>query len=132
MIPLVDSAGIYCRVCHFLPVKDADQDKLNTEHRTQSMDFGVVLEGEIELTLDDGAKKTMRKGDVVVQRGTIHVRGWDLMWRSTLLIECIQDWHNGSDEVCSMLFVLIPSDKVKVEKTGEILDPTAWPGPVED
>jgi hypothetical protein len=73
MIPLVDSAGVYCRVCHFLPVKDAGEDTLNTEHRTQSIDFGVVLQGEIELTLDDGVKKTMRKGDVVVQRGTIHV-----------------------------------------------------------
>lgn len=75
LIPLVDDSGIYCRVCHFLPVSNQDEDTLNIEHRTQSIDFGVVLEGEIQLTLDDGAKKILRKGDVVVQQGTMHV--WD-------------------------------------------------------
>lgn len=42
-------------------------------HRTVSVDYAVVLEGEIDLVLDDNATKTMRKGDVAVQRGTIHV-----------------------------------------------------------
>lgn len=74
LIPLVDASGIYCRVCHFNPVADPDQDNLNIVHRTQSIDFGVVLEGEIQLSLDDGAKKILRKGDVVVQQGTLHVR----------------------------------------------------------
>lgn len=73
LIPLVDASGIYCRVCHFLPVSNPEEDTLNIEHRTQSIDFGVVLEGEIQLTLDDGEKKILRKGDVVVQRGTMHV-----------------------------------------------------------
>lgn len=73
LIPLVDDSGIYCRICHFLPVLNPDEDTLNIEHRTESIDFGVVLEGEIQLTLDDGEKKTLRKGDVVVQQGTMHV-----------------------------------------------------------
>lgn len=42
-------------------------------HRTISVDYGVVLKGEIELVLDDGVKTLMKEGDVVVQRGTIHV-----------------------------------------------------------
>jgi len=54
-------------------VSNPEEDTLNVEHRTQSIDFGVVLEGEIQLTLDDGEKKILRKGDVVVQRGTMHV-----------------------------------------------------------
>lgn len=69
----MDDTGIFCRVCHFNPVSNPDEDTLNIVHRTQSIDFGVVLEGEIQLSLDDGAKKVLRKGDVVVQQGTIHV-----------------------------------------------------------
>lgn len=42
-------------------------------HRTISVDYAVVLEGEIDLVLDDNLTKTMRKGDVAVQRGTVHV-----------------------------------------------------------
>lgn len=43
-------------------------------HRTQSLDYGLVVEGEVEMELDDGVKVTLRRGDVAVQRGTIH--GW--------------------------------------------------------
>jgi mannose-6-phosphate isomerase-like protein (cupin superfamily) len=40
-------------------------------HRTRSLDYVVVLEGEIDLLLDDGDVR-LRAGDVVVQRGTNH------------------------------------------------------------
>ena len=40
-------------------------------HRTQSVDYGVVLEGEVVLVLDD-SETVLRAGDVVVQRGTSH------------------------------------------------------------
>lgn len=40
----------------------------------------------------------------------------------------VQDWNNVSSEICSVFFVLIPSDKVKVEKSGEYLEATKWPG----
>lgn len=40
-------------------------------HRTRSLDYVVVLEGEIVLLLDEG-ETTLRAGDVVVQRGTNH------------------------------------------------------------
>lgn len=56
-------------------------------HRTESVDYGVVLSGEIVLLLDDDAVP-LRPGDVVIQRGTIHA------------------WANRSDEICRMLFVL--------------------------
>ncbi len=57
-------------------------------HRTQSIDYGVVLEGEIVLLLDD-EEVPLKAGDVVVQRGTIHA------------------WANRSDNVTRMLFVLV-------------------------
>lgn len=42
-------------------------------HRTVSLDYGVVLEGEIELVLDSGESRIMKRGDVSVQRGTNHL-----------------------------------------------------------
>ncbi|KAK4495177.1 hypothetical protein PRZ48_013504 [Zasmidium cellare] len=41
-------------------------------HRTMTLDVVYVLEGEIELTLDSGEMKVVRKGDSIVQRGTMH------------------------------------------------------------
>ncbi|KAM6539642.1 hypothetical protein FALCPG4_001423 [Fusarium falciforme] len=41
-------------------------------HRTVSIDYGIVLEGEMELLLDSGETRHMRRGDVAIQRGTIH------------------------------------------------------------
>ncbi|KAK0634888.1 hypothetical protein B0T17DRAFT_586555 [Bombardia bombarda] len=41
-------------------------------HRAVSLDYGVVLEGEFELTLDSGETRIMRQGDVSVQRATAH------------------------------------------------------------
>lgn len=59
-------------------------------HRTRSIDYGIVLSGEVELELDDGVVETCRAGDVIVQRGTIH------------------RWRNPSnDNPCRIVFVLI-------------------------
>lgn len=41
-------------------------------HRTQSLDYGIVVEGSIELILDSGEKQLLQRGDVCVQRGTNH------------------------------------------------------------
>lgn len=40
-------------------------------HRTETVDYGIVLEGEVTLILDDG-ETIVRAGDVVIQRGTSH------------------------------------------------------------
>jgi quercetin dioxygenase-like cupin family protein len=58
-------------------------------HTTDSVDYGVLLEGEICLELDDGETKTLQPRDVVVQQGTRHA------------------WRNKSDKPATMLFVLI-------------------------
>ena len=58
-------------------------------HRTNSIDYGIVLKGAIELELDDGVKKTIGEGGIIVQRGTNHL------------------WRNTTDEVCRIAFILI-------------------------
>lgn len=57
-------------------------------HRTESIDYAVVLEGEITLLVDDG-EVTMKAGDVAVQRATAHA------------------WSNRTDSVARMMFVLV-------------------------
>src|ERR1700722_18300619 len=57
-------------------------------HRTQSVDYGIVLSGEGVLTLDD-SETVLRAGDVVVQRGTSH------------------RWENRSGETALMAFILV-------------------------
>jgi uncharacterized cupin superfamily protein len=57
-------------------------------HRTQSVDYGIVLEGQMVLVLDD-AETILNAGDVVVQRGTSH------------------RWENRSGSVARMVFVLV-------------------------
>ncbi|MDA0160079.1 cupin domain-containing protein [Solirubrobacter ginsenosidimutans] len=58
-------------------------------HRTESVDVGIVLDGETWLLLDDGSETRMGAGDVVVQRGTNHA------------------WENRSERVVKMAFVMI-------------------------
>ena len=57
-------------------------------HRTQSVDYGIVLEGEVVLVLD-AAETVLRAGDVVVQRGTDH------------------RWENRAGRVARMAFILV-------------------------
>ena len=42
-------------------------------HRTKSLDYGIVLEGEVEMVLDSGESEVMKRGDVAVQRATQHL-----------------------------------------------------------
>lgn len=56
-------------------------------HRTESIDYGIVLDGQIVLLLDD-SEVVLETGDMVVQRGTIHA------------------WTNRTDRITRMLFVL--------------------------
>src|ERR1700677_475848 len=57
-------------------------------HRTQSVDYGIVLDGEVVLVLDD-SDTVLRAGDVVVQRGTSH------------------RWENRSGATARMAFILV-------------------------
>jgi mannose-6-phosphate isomerase-like protein (cupin superfamily) len=57
-------------------------------HRTRSVDYGIVLSGEIDMLLDDSEVR-LKAGDVVIQQGTSHA------------------WVNRSDAFCRIAFVLI-------------------------
>lgn len=58
-------------------------------HRTETVDYGIVLSGQIWLVLDGGAETALHAGDVVVQRGTDH------------------RWENRGEEVARVAFVLV-------------------------
>lgn len=58
-------------------------------HTTDSIDYDIVLEGEITLELDDGAQVLLRQHDVAVQHGNRHA------------------WRNLGDKPATMLFVLL-------------------------
>lgn len=73
-------------------------------HRTVSLDYAVVLAGEIVLGLEDGQTVCVKAGEMVVQRGTLH------------------SWTNEGHVPCRILFVLIGADKVVVENGGARLD----------
>lgn len=77
------NGGSVIRIVDMLPGKESPM------HRTNSIDYGIVLNGEIELELEDGRKKTIREGGIIVQRGTNHL------------------WRNTGTGVCRIAFILI-------------------------
>ena len=58
-------------------------------HRTDSIDYAVVISGEIDMELEKGAEVHLKAGDVLVQRGTVHC------------------WINRGRVPCVMAFVLV-------------------------
>jgi hypothetical protein len=62
-------------------------------HTTDTVDYGICIRGELWLELDDGAEERITPGTVVVQRGTRHA------------------WRNRSDEVATMIYVLIGAQR---------------------
>ncbi|ROV92572.1 hypothetical protein VMCG_08950 [Cytospora schulzeri] len=85
-----------------LRVVDVSPGGESPMHRTVSLDYGVVLEGEVELVLDSGEVRVLGRGDVAVQRGTNHV------------------WRNKSrTEWGRMLFVTLEARPIEVN--GEVL-----------
>ena len=63
-------------------------------HATETLDYAIVLKGEIYALMDEGELK-MTEGDVLIQRGTAHA------------------WSNRSNQPCSVLFAMIPANPLK-------------------
>ncbi len=63
-------------------------------HTTPTLDYAIVLDGEIWAMMDEG-ETLMKRGDVLIQRATSH------------------SWSNRSDRDCKMAFVLIDGTKIK-------------------
>jgi quercetin dioxygenase-like cupin family protein len=73
-------------------------------HRTNSIDYGIIVSGEIDMELDDGQMVHFNAGDVLVQRGTIH------------------NWVNRGTEPCVLAAIII--DSKPVTAAGKVLEAT--------
>ncbi|MBY8856899.1 cupin domain-containing protein [Nocardia sp. CA2R105] len=73
-------------------------------HRTRSIDYGVVLSGQLEAVLDSGQVVRLGAGESIVQRGTLHA------------------WRNSTDEWTRTVFVLIASRRLVID--GQPVEPT--------
>ncbi len=80
--------GTKIRINEFFPGYINELGNQSPFHRTESIDYGIVLEGEIWLVLDN-SEVLLKAGDVCVQRGTDHA------------------WANRSDKVCRVAFILV-------------------------
>ena len=87
--------GHVCRVVEFAPGGPKFM------HRTETLDYAILLKGECDLELDDGKTVRMKPGDICVQRGTMHA------------------WVPAGSEPAVFAFVLI--DAEPVEKGGRKL-----------
>jgi len=70
-------------------------------HRTETVDYAVVISGEIDMELDAGSVH-LRAGDVLVQQATLH------------------NWVNRGRVPCVIAFVLVPAQPV--EREGKVLN----------
>ena len=80
-------------------------------HRTETLDYAIVLSGTCDLELDDGETVRVGPGDIVVQRGTMHA------------------WVNAGTEPCVLAFVLL--DATPAAAGGRVLG-THYPVPGAD
>jgi hypothetical protein len=71
-------------------------------HRTLSLDYAVVLTGEIVIRLDNGEEKTVRPGEYIIQGGANH------------------QWINRTDETCRIMVVMVGAEKVKLADGTEL------------
>jgi mannose-6-phosphate isomerase-like protein (cupin superfamily) len=83
--------GTKIRINEFEPGFLNDAGLQSPVHRTASVDYGIVLEGEITLVLDD-SEVTLFPGDIVVQRGTVHA------------------WANRGTARAKVVFVLVDGE----------------------
>ena len=84
----VDNGTVF-RLVRFEPGNGA------RNHRTDSIDYAVVVSGEIDMDLD-GTTVHLKAGDTLVQRGTIH------------------NWINKGKEPCVIAFILVSAKPVEV------------------
>ena len=82
--------GTVFRILELMP------DNIPRVHRTDSIDYAVIMSGEIDMELETGSVTHLKAGDVVVQRGTVH------------------NWINRGTEPCVIAFVLIAAKPVQV------------------
>ncbi len=68
-------------------------------HRTDSIDYALVMSGEVDMELEPGEFVHLAAGDALVQRGTIH------------------NWVNNGTQPCKIAFILIDAAPVTINGT---------------
>lgn len=76
-------------------------------HRTKSLDYCVILSGEIVVRLDGGEEKTVRAGEIIVQQGVNH------------------QWLNRTEETCRLLCVMLGAREITM-RDGTVLEETVF------
>ncbi|RBM21984.1 cupin domain-containing protein [Prauserella sp. PE36] len=74
------------------PDGSASPERIHS-HVTRTVDYGIVLHGELTLVLDSGDEVTLRAGDTVVQNGTMH------------------GWRNSSGAPATIAFVVLGAEE---------------------
>jgi quercetin dioxygenase-like cupin family protein len=62
-------------------------------HRTDMIDVGIVVSGELVSELEGGVEQTLKPGDVYIQNGAMHA------------------WRNDTDEPALIVFVTVPAER---------------------
>jgi mannose-6-phosphate isomerase-like protein (cupin superfamily) len=62
-------------------------------HRTDSVDFGIVISGELTSRLDGGGEQVLRAGDIYIQNGAMHL------------------WRNDTDEPAVFVVISLPAER---------------------
>jgi mannose-6-phosphate isomerase-like protein (cupin superfamily) len=91
---LVDGAQAFGELSAALPglIESFEPDHPGM-HTTATIDYGIILEGEMWLELDNGESRLVKAGDIVIQNGTRHA------------------WRNKSDRIARALFVMIGASR---------------------
>ena len=85
-----DGAGTTFRINEWVP------GHARFTHRTETLDYAIVLSGEIDCELENGEAVHLKSGDVMIQRGTIHT------------------WVNKGSVPAVTAFILIDANPVEV------------------
>jgi hypothetical protein len=102
MNPLFDPAAAGAETVAVLPGLAEQFEAANPGmHTTDTIDYGVLLEGELWLELDDGKETLVRRHDIVIQQGTRHA------------------WRNRSDKPATMVFVLVGANRAGPDRTNK-------------
>lgn len=83
-----DAAAVFAEIGQVHAGTGQTDSKHKLMHRTETLDYGVVTEGEVWLVLD-GEDVHLKRGDIVVQRGTNHA------------------WSNRTEQMARMVFILL-------------------------
>ncbi|KAH8924718.1 hypothetical protein BT69DRAFT_1318726 [Atractiella rhizophila] len=90
---IANKEGTILRIVDYAPTSKDDKPYV---HRTESVDYGIVMSGEITCVLDSGEEKIIHAGDVVIQRGTSH------------------GWINHGEEWCRIIFTSIATHPARI------------------